>query len=267
MAKGRPAVSAGRPFALCLSSRPRSLGGREDVHDATAALGAELDVAADEGEQRVVATTADAAAGVEVGAALPDDDLAGVDELAAVALHAEALGVRVPTVLGRGCALLVCHEFSPSVRRSVTGRSGVDAGDLDLGVLLAVTLALAVAGLVLVLEDRDLRALGGPHDLSGHARLGQRVGASGDLLAVDEHEDGQGDRVTHLVGNLVDLDDVADSNLLLLAATAHDRVHHGLTLFFGLQRWVARSGQAHRSHREGRAGSGAIHARRRSDAP
>src|SRR6476659_2407704 len=75
-AKGRPAVSAGRPFALCLSSRPRSLGGREDVHDAAAALGAELDVAADEGEQRVVATTADAAAGVEVGAALPDDDLA-----------------------------------------------------------------------------------------------------------------------------------------------------------------------------------------------
>src|SRR6478735_2167772 len=115
----------------------------------------------------------------------------------------------------------------------MTRRSGLDVGDLDLGVLLTVTLALAVTGLVLVLEDRDLRALRGSEDLDRHGGLGQLVGAGGHLLAVDEHEDGQGDRVTYLVGHLVDLDDVADSHLLLLAATAHDRVHHGLTLFVG----------------------------------
>src|SRR3954468_24477559 len=71
--------------------------------------------AGDEGEQRVVLAAADAQAGVEVGAALADDDLAGLDDLATEALHAEALGVRVAAVTGRRCALLVCHVVvSPS---------------------------------------------------------------------------------------------------------------------------------------------------------
>ena len=35
--------------------------------------------------------------------------------------------------------------------------------------------------------------------------------------------------LARLVGHLVDLDDIADGDLLLLAATAHDRVHRGLT--------------------------------------
>src|SRR6478672_9176621 len=113
--EGAPCVLSRAPLrGRVTSSRPRSLGGRDHVDDAAAALGAELDVAADQGEQRVVAAAADAAARVEVGAALAHDDLAGVDQLAAVALHTEPLGVRVPTVLGRGRALLVCHEFSPS---------------------------------------------------------------------------------------------------------------------------------------------------------
>ena len=52
-----------------------------------------FDRAGDEREQRVVAAAADAVAGVEVRAALADEDLAGVDVLAAEALDAEALGV------------------------------------------------------------------------------------------------------------------------------------------------------------------------------
>ena len=50
------------------------------------------------GEQRVVAATADVDAGVEVGAALADDDLAGLDDLAAEPLDAEPLGGGVATV-------------------------------------------------------------------------------------------------------------------------------------------------------------------------
>src|SRR3712207_9126690 len=58
---------------------------------------------------------------------LPDDDLAGLDDLAAEALHAEALGVRVATVAGRRCALLVCHvEVSPSRCRGPRRWSGAD---------------------------------------------------------------------------------------------------------------------------------------------
>src|SRR6478736_3249255 len=101
---------------------PESLRGgglrRDDIDGLAAALLAELHRTRDEREQRVVAATADAVAGVEVRAALADEDLAGVDGLAAEALDAEVLGVAVATVAGRGRTLLVCHVSSPSVSSS-----------------------------------------------------------------------------------------------------------------------------------------------------
>ena len=87
----------------------RLLRERHDVDDLAAALLTELDRACLEGEQRVVAATADVGAGVEVGAALADDDLAGEDLLTAEALHAQSLSVGVTTVAGGACALFVCH--------------------------------------------------------------------------------------------------------------------------------------------------------------
>src|SRR5579859_5037652 len=54
------------------------LGRRDDRHHAAPAQHAELDLAAGEGEQGVVLAAAHVQAGVEVGAALADDDLAGV---------------------------------------------------------------------------------------------------------------------------------------------------------------------------------------------
>ena len=64
-------------------------------------------------EQRVVAAAADVVAGVEVGAALADDDLAGVDQLAAEALDAEALGVGVAAV-PRGATRPSCVPCRPA---------------------------------------------------------------------------------------------------------------------------------------------------------
>src|SRR5207249_2337653 len=70
-----------------------------------------LHVAADQGEQRVVATHAYAGARCDLRPALADDDLARVDQLAAEDLDAELLRVRVAAVAGRAAALLVCHYF------------------------------------------------------------------------------------------------------------------------------------------------------------
>src|SRR3954451_11236470 len=65
--EGAPCVSSRAPLrGGRTSSGPRSLGGRDDVHDTPTTLGAELDVSADQREQGVVAAAADAAAGVEV---------------------------------------------------------------------------------------------------------------------------------------------------------------------------------------------------------
>ena len=102
-----------------------SAGG--DVDDVATAPAAELHRAGDQSEQRVVAAAADVVAGVEVGAALADEDLAGVDLLAAEPLHAEALGVGVAAVAAGGRTLLVCHggsyfPVSMPVTRSVVRR-------------------------------------------------------------------------------------------------------------------------------------------------
>src|SRR4051812_32021688 len=116
-------------FRSTLGDAVPGSGDRHDVHDATAAEGAELDGTGVQGEQGVVTATADAGTRVEVGAALADEDLAGVDLLAAEALHAEALSVRVTTVTSRACALLVSHFRLPLLRR-------VDAGHTERGVAL-----------------------------------------------------------------------------------------------------------------------------------
>jgi hypothetical protein len=55
----------------------------------------------DQREQGVIAAAANTVTWVEVGTTLPDDDLAGVDQLAAEPLDAEPLRIGVPTISGR----------------------------------------------------------------------------------------------------------------------------------------------------------------------
>mgnify|MGYP003693838575 CR=1 FL=1 len=79
-------------------------------------------------------------------AALADDDAAGVDELAAVRLDAEALRFRVAAVARAAACLLVCHGgCAPSAD---------DAVDLEFGVVLAMALVLLVVLAAAHLEDR-----------------------------------------------------------------------------------------------------------------
>src|ERR1700709_1279553 len=106
-------------------------------------------------------------------------------------------------------------------------RSGSDAGYLDAGVLLAVTAPLAVAGLVLVVEDRDLRTLGLAEDLDGD--LGTREGRRlrGDRLAVDQQERGELHCAADCIVTTVQLENLTDTGLELTTTTAHDRVHRG----------------------------------------
>jgi hypothetical protein len=86
------------------------LGGRlGDRDEALLARRAELDDAFADGEDRVVAAEVGARAGAEAGAALADDDHAGLDLLAREDLDAEALRVRVAAVAGGAEAFLVSH--------------------------------------------------------------------------------------------------------------------------------------------------------------
>src|SRR5438477_12779629 len=99
--------SAKRAAGRSSAARRNRLGhGCHDADDAPAALDAELHGAGREGEQGVVPAAADVLAGVEVRAALPDEDLAGVHDLPAEPLDAEALRVGVaPVPRGAGALL------------------------------------------------------------------------------------------------------------------------------------------------------------------
>src|SRR5213076_872452 len=123
------------------SSQGRLAGsGRLDAHRALAlgALHREVDLAVREREQRVVAAQAHVLARVELRAALAHDDVPGLDGLATIDLHAQVLRVRIAAVAGGTACLFVCHDVSPR-----SGSTGVDAGDLDFGVVLPMPHLLA----------------------------------------------------------------------------------------------------------------------------
>src|SRR5690606_3614910 len=58
----------------------------------------------------------DIGAGMPLGAALTNDDVARNDGFAAELLHAEALGFRIATVARRTASFLMCHCCSPSAQ-------------------------------------------------------------------------------------------------------------------------------------------------------
>src|SRR5690606_40858838 len=93
------------------------LGG-DNAHVATTegALDFELDHAVHFREQGVVLADANAVAGVELGTALTHDDVAGLDDLAAIQLHAKAFTFRVAAVAGRTASFFECHESNPPRR-------------------------------------------------------------------------------------------------------------------------------------------------------
>ena len=72
----------------------------------------ELDGAGDEGEEGVVFADAHIKAGLELRAALADDDRAGLGGLASVELDTAELGAGVATVFGRTLSFFVGHNVT-----------------------------------------------------------------------------------------------------------------------------------------------------------
>ena len=68
------------------------------------------------GEQGVVGADADIHTGMDVSAALADQNVAGLDELTVRPLGTEALGVGITAVLGGAAALLVGEELQTNMR-------------------------------------------------------------------------------------------------------------------------------------------------------
>jgi hypothetical protein len=84
------------------------------VYDAASSLCAKLNGACGQREQGVILATANVHSRVEVGAALANQDFAGVYSLAIVALYTKTLSVRVTTVACGANSLFGCHFCLPT---------------------------------------------------------------------------------------------------------------------------------------------------------
>ena len=84
------------------------------------ALALELDGTVNQSEQGVIAADADIDAGMDVGASLANQDVAGQNELTISTLHAQALSIRITTVLGGTAALVVSEELNTNLQHGVT---------------------------------------------------------------------------------------------------------------------------------------------------
>src|SRR5690606_4131855 len=212
-----PTKSPARGGAL-RSLRVRGSGLRHHAHGTALlrALDAEVHVAVDQRVQRVVAAQAHARTRMELGAALADDDVAGLDGLAAVDLDAQVLRVGVAAVARGTDALLVCHDcFSLTL----------DAGDLDFGVVLAMPLPLHVVLAAAELDDAHLVGAAMADDLGGDAGAVERV-AELDAVAVAQHQDVvEGDLAAGLGLELLDAERLALRHAVLLAAGDQYCVH------------------------------------------
>jgi len=82
----------------------------------------EFDFAVDQGEERVIAAAADIETGVELRAALANDDRSCSHNLTAVCLDATVLRIAVSAVSSRTGALLMCHNFTFAGRLDSPGQ-------------------------------------------------------------------------------------------------------------------------------------------------
>src|SRR5688572_10170165 len=105
-----------------------------------------------------------------------------------------------------------------------------DPGDLDQRVVLTMTPALPLVGLVLVGEAADLRALGEAHDATGDRSTGEIGGLGHDGVAVDQQDRAERDLAARLLAQQLDLHAVTLGDPRLLAACLDDCVHRDATL-------------------------------------
>ena len=83
-------------------------------------LALELYSAVNESEQSVILTLSDVGAGVDLGPALSDKDIAGQDELSVGSLGTKTLGLAVAAVLGGANALLMSKELQTEFQHHAT---------------------------------------------------------------------------------------------------------------------------------------------------
>src|SRR5713101_7766331 len=148
-------------------------------------------------------------------------DRATGDELSAVALHPQALGVAVPAVSRTASGFLVGHAVSSSV----LCLSGVNLLDHHRRERLPVAARAPVLFALLLLEDQYFLGLVLLDDAPHHPRaLQDRAANLEPALGLQRQDLVEGHLVADPGRDLLDPDPIADSDLVLLASGGYDGV-------------------------------------------
>ena len=195
---------------------------RKDVH-ATLVAGGVLHRAIDKSEQGVVLALAHVLTGVELGAMLTNEDGASGDNHAVETLAAKTLADRIAAVTGSTRALLMCHDRLLNYFQSDLLS---DLGNAHLGEVLAMATLALVALTTTELVHDDLLVTVLLEDLALNANLGKGLGVSDGLRAIiDEKNLVERDGSALFDLELLDVDDVALGNLILLTTGLNNCVH------------------------------------------
>ena len=169
----------------------------------------------------MVASATDVQSGMEMGAALADENVAGRDFFTAEPFHAEPLRLRVASVAGTTACFFMCHSIL----------SSFDPGDLDPGIVLPVPGLAAVVLAALEFDDADLVAPAVLEHCCGDGGPFDNGGADFDGITIAQHQDfGKFDFVTRRGINALDVELVALADPVLLAAGFNNVVHKILSI-------------------------------------
>ena len=222
--KGEKSLGPSRPHTSQAEAQLRSSFSGHDAHALVHATLAEelfeLHHAVALGEKGVIAAHADIGAGINHGAELTNNDVAGKNVLTAEALHASALTFTITTVAGAAACFFMCHDETPW--KIAVRPLGDNTGNSKNGVFLTMALGAAFGLAALVLEHHDLVAENVINDLGGHLGAFHNGGAEHVDALIDNGQNLiKGDGLA--IGNveLLDVDNVVLGDAVLLTA-GHD---------------------------------------------
>ena len=196
------------------------------IHTHPLAIAAEwfiFDDAVNLGKQGIILAAADIFPGMDPGAELADEDVAGPDILPAEPLYSAPLTSTVAAVPGTAACLFMCHGLS-SLGPGFALRCNILDG--QGGIVLPVSALDLVPLATLLLEYHHLVGLTLFGDFRLHPDAIQDRAADLDILAIDDHEDiGQLNRITDIALYLFHAQCIAGSDLVLFATGANYSVH------------------------------------------
>jgi hypothetical protein len=204
-------------YTALAASREGNLFRRDgiDIDAATSAIEANIPV--NQRENRVIASEADVFAGLKFRAALPHDDVAGDDHLAAEFFYAQPLADAVAAVLNAALSFFMSHDL----RFFGFGTAG-DAFDFHPGQFSAVTNGAVITFAASVFKRDDFFVFPLLND------FGRDLATIADLSAIDVHQHFKRGGFARLNIQKIDIDRVAFRDAILPSASLDDCVGHKL---------------------------------------